>query len=354
MKRITLLLASVLSIASARAELYLFSTVSSTTFPFIGVKGINNNGDLVGTAFDTAGRPVAFIYSGSTLTAHPSPGPSHSTWGDAINSAGTIVGLCDRTGSPLGNANHAFYATKTGTSVDFDSNFSRNSEATAIIDSNYVIGTLSTKPGQTYASQSFLGNTDGWILPLGSTLGNSFVADGLNDSIVIVGNGPFGGETYNAFTGQVTYLGYALNNNWSNHASAINHTGVVAGKVNSQGYLWTAGTATLFGSNVSTVNAMNANGDVVGSLSNGHAFVYIHSNGHFLDLNTVVSSSVTATWTLASGVGINDHGVIAGQARRLSTPTEYPTYGQYVYVPFKLSPLILISIPIPPVAVKAQ
>lgn len=335
MKSITLLLIGLITVASAQAETYFFSSISDPTFPFIGVKGINNNGDLVGTAYDTGNRPVAFRYSGTTLYNYPSPGPAHSTFGNAINNNGTIVGECDRNGSVL----HAFYASPGGSSVDFDGNFSRNSEATAIIDSNYVVGTVGNQP--------FLGHTSGWILPLGSTLGNSFVADGLNDSLVIVGNGPFGGETYNALTGTITYLGYALSNNWSNHAAAINQNGVVAGKVGAQGYLWSAGTATIFGANIAYVSGMNANGDVVGSLTNGHGFVYLHSNGHFLDLNSTVASSVSATWTLVDAAGINDHGVITGNARRLSTPAEYPTYGMYVYAPYKLTQLILWPLPRP-------
>jgi len=354
MKRITLLLATLLSVASARAEFYFFNSISSPNYPLLGVKGINNNGDLVGTAFDTAWRPVAFRYSGTTLSIYPSPGPSHSTSAYGINNAGVIVGECDRTGSPQGSVEHAFYAAPGGSSIDFDSNFSRNSQAVAVTDNGYVVGSLFVNPGPSYSAQAFIGNTNGWILPLGSTLGTSFVANGLNNTLVIVGNGPFGGETYNAINGTISYMGYALGNNWTNQAAVINNNGVVAGKVGSQGYLWSNGTVTYFGSNIAYISGININGDVVGTLTNGHGFVYIHSDGHFLDLNTVVSSSVTSVWTLMDGVGINDHGVITGQAQRPSTQAEYPTYGPYVSVPFKLSPFILIPIPRPivsPVAV---
>jgi probable HAF family extracellular repeat protein len=345
MKSITLLLAGLVSLTTARAEFYLFSSVSSPSYPYIYASGINNNGDLVGTAYDTASRPVAYRYSGGSLHIYPSPGPSHSTWGNAINNNGTIVGLCDRTGHPSGNVEHAFYATTSGSSVDFDSDFSRNSEAKAIVDSGYVVGSLWTSGVPSPSTQSFLGHTGGWIMPLGPVLGASYKAVGLNDSLVVVGNGPWGGETYNAFSGTVTYMGYALSNNWTNKAAAINHSGVIAGQVGSQGYLYDAGAATLFGANVSQVTAMNNNSDVVGSLTSGHAFVYIHSNGHFLDLNTCVSSSVSAQWTLVSASGINDKGVICGHARRLATAAEQPIYGMYVYAPFKLSPLVLIPLP---------
>jgi hypothetical protein len=349
MKRITLLLASLILVASAQAEFYLFNPISSPGYPLLGVKGINNNGDLVGTAFDTAWRPVAFRYSGSSLSIYASPGPSHSTWAYGINNAGVIVGECDRTGAPQGSVDHAFYAAPSGSAIDFDSNFSRNSQAAAVTDNGYVVGSI-FNPGPNYSSQAFLGNTNGWILPLGATLGNSFVADGLNNTLVIVGNGSFGGETYNALNGTVSYMGYALTHNWSNHAAAINNNGVVAGKVGSQGYLWTNGTATLFGSNIQYVSGMNINGDVVGTLTNGHGFVYIHSNGHFLDLNSIVASSVTSVWTLTDGVGINDHGAITGQAHRPSTAAEYPIYGDYVSVPFKLSPFIFVFVPIQPIS----
>lgn len=345
MKSLTFLLAGLVALTTARAEFYLFTSVSSPSYPYIYASGINNNGDLVGSAYDSGSRPVAYRYSGSTLYTYPSPGPSHSTWGNAINNSGTIVGVCDRTGHPLGNVEHAFYATTSGSSTDFDSDFTRNSEAKAIIDSNYVVGTLSAAGGPAVSTQSFLGHTSGWIMPLGPVLGASYRAVGLNDSLVVVGNGPWGGETYDALTGTITYLGYALSYNWSNKAAAINHSGVIAGQVGTQGYLYSAGSASLFGANVAQVTAMNGNSDVVGSLTSGHAFVYIHSSGHFLDLNTCVASSVAAVWTLTDATGINDKGMICGHARRLATAAEQPIYGTYVYAPFKLSPFIFIPLP---------
>ena len=324
--------------ASVRAEFYLYQEIGTTpSYTFYGAAGINNNGEVVGTAFDTANRPVAVRYAGGVLNIAPSPGPSHSTWGNGINATGTIVGLCDRTGHPSGNVLHVFYANPGSPAVDFDSNFTRNSEAKAINDSGYVVGTV--------GSQAFLGHTSGWIFPLASTLGNNFVARGLNNSIVVVGNSaPFGGLTYNAWTGDITFLGFALG--WNNEASAINASGVVAGKVGTQGFLYNAGVVTLFGSNITTVSGINGNGDVVGTTSLGHGFVYLKTSGHFLDLNTVVASSISSIWTLVAATGINDHGAICGSARRLATAADGPGVGTYVYRAFKITPFIFFPLPL--------
>jgi hypothetical protein len=330
MKILFLSLLACLVTLTARAELYLYTDLgTSNSYVYIAPAGISNNGSIVGSAYENTGdgRPVAFTYTSGTIHLVPSPGPAHSAWGNAINSFGTIAGLCDRNGSVL----HEFYAPAGGAAVDFDSDFTRNSEAVAINDSNFVVGKASAQP--------FLGHTSGWMLLLGSTLGNSFQPRGLNSNLEIVGNGPFGGMVYNAWTGTSTYMGFALGT-FSNQANAINSTGTVAGKVGTQGYLYASGLVTYFGSGVSEVKAMNSAGDTVGT-ANNHAFVYLRASGHFVDLNNAVTSSISSTWTLVSATGINDSGVICGQARRPSTPAESATYGAYVYRGYRLSPFIL-------------
>jgi hypothetical protein len=87
-------------------------------------------------------------------------------------------------------------------------------------------------------------------------------------------------------------------------------------------------------------------GDVVGTAS-GHAFVYLRASNEFIDLNTAISASTAATWTLISATGINDDGVICGQARRLATPADGPDYGMYVYRAFKLRPFPIFYFPLP-------
>jgi probable HAF family extracellular repeat protein len=324
---------------AVRAEFYLFTDLGTYgSYTYLGASGINSKGDVVGTSYESSGRPVAFRHSAGAFSGIISPGPSHSTWGNAINDAGTVVGLCDRTGHPLGNVTHAFYASPAGSAVDFDSNFTRNSEAKAINESGYVVGSLT--------GQSFLGHTSGWIMPLGPILGNDFAARDLNNNFVVVGNGFWGGMTYNALSGAITYLGFDLGN-WTNRAAAINDAGVITGKVGAQGFLDAGGSVTLFGSAVAEVMGINATADVVGSTTNEHAFVYLKSSGHFLDLNTVVASSVSTVWTLTVASGINDKGVICGQARRLATLADGPGYGIYVYRAFKLTPFILIHFPPP-------
>jgi probable HAF family extracellular repeat protein len=321
--------------AITQAASYIFTDLGSLPpYNFFSPTGINNSGAVVGTAYDTGGRPVAFRHTSGAFQMIASPGPAHSAWGNGINSAGTIVGLCDRTGSRL----HAFYSNLGGPAVDFDSDFTRNSEAVAINDFNYVVGTAS--------SQAFLGNTGGWMMLLGDTLGENFRATDINNSFVLTGNnGAWGGLTYNAWSGSVTYLGWALGS-FNNRAGAINESGVVAGKKGTQGFLYDGGAVTYFGASVSEVKAINASGNVVGT-ANGRAFVYLRASSTFIDLNTAIAPSVAATWTLISATGINDSGVICGQARRLATPADGPGYGMYVYRAFKLTPLPIIIFPLP-------
>ena len=321
--------------ATTHAAYYLYSDLGApASYPFVSPTGINNAGQIVGTAYDTAGRPVAFRQSAGSFHIYPSPGPAHSAWGNSINTAGTIVGFCDRNGGTY----HAFYAATTGSAVDFDSNFTRNSEAVAINDSGYVVGVAS--------SQAFLGHTGGWIHLLGSTVGANFVAKDINNDFVIAGyDTTWGGKTYDVGTGTTTYLGFALGS-FSNRAYAINEGGEVAGVVGTQGFLYSSGIVEKFGANVTAVKAVNADGDVVGT-ANGKAFVYLRDSDEFIDLNTAISATTAATWTLISATGINDGGVICGQARRLATPADGPGYGMYVYRAYKLRPLLIFYPPFP-------
>ena len=321
--------------ATTHAAYYLYSDLGTpASYPWVYPTGINNAGQIVGTAYDTASRPVAFRHATGSFHIYPSPGPAHSAWGNGINAAGTIVGYCDRNGSTY----HAMYAATTGNSVDFDSNFNRNSEAVAINDSGYVVGVAS--------SQTFIGHTSGWIHLLGSTVGANFVAKDMNNDFVIAGyDTTWGGKTYDVGTGTSTYLGFALGS-FSNRAYAINESGEVAGTVGTQGFLYSSAFVKKFGANVTEVKAVNADGDVVGT-ANGKAFVYLRDSDEFIDLNTAISPITAATWKLISATGINDGGVICGVARRLATPADDPSLGMYVYRPYKLRPLIIFVPPFP-------
>src|SRR5882724_991455 len=191
---------------TANAQFYLYKDLGTVgTYKNIMPAGINNNGDIVGTACDEQSRFVAFRYTGASgISLIASPGPAHSAWGYAINSAGTIVGMCDRNGSVL----HEFYDQVGLPAVDPDADFSRDSEALAITDSGYVVGIEGGQP--------FLGNYQGWIYPLGATLGTKFVPTGLSPNLEVVGNDVWGGSIWNFWTNTRTYLGFALGT-WSNH-----------------------------------------------------------------------------------------------------------------------------------------
>ncbi|WP_138223350.1 hypothetical protein [Nibricoccus aquaticus] len=333
--KLLLCLVALVFTATANAAFYLFSDLGApASYPWVIPTGINNAGQIVGSAYDLGGHPVAFRLASGTFYTHPSPGPAHSSWGNAINSTGIIAGLCDRNGSIY----HACYVTPGGgLAVDFDSDFTRNSEAVSINDSNYVVGTASSQP--------FIGHTSGWIFLLGSTIGGNFVPKDMNNDFVMAGyDTTWGGKTYDVGSGTTTYLGWALGS-FSNRAYAINERGEVAGTVGSQGFLYSGGVAVKFGSSVTEVKAVNTDGDVVGTAS-GKAFVYLRDTAQFIDLNTAISAATAATWTLLSADGINDGGVIVGRARRLATPADDPGAGMYIYRGYRLRPFVFIPLPL--------
>jgi probable HAF family extracellular repeat protein len=318
----------------AQAQFYIFKDLGTyASYNYFDVAGINNNGEVVGTAYEAVGRPVAYRHAGGSFYIAPSPGPAHSAWGYAINAGGTIAGMCDRNGSTL----HTFHRAPGGPSVDIDSDWGRDSSIVAINDSGYVAGQADSEP--------FLGHTSGWMWLMGATLGADFNVTDVNNGLVMVGNGPWGGMIYNVGTGVKTYLGYALGT-WSNTASVINESGVVAGTKGGEGFIYDAGSVTLFGANVAAVTGINKNGDVVGVTTGERAFVYLRATHQFLDLNTLVASTISSKWTFIDAGGINDDGVIAVQARRLATEEDGEGYGMYVYRAAKLSPFRFRPLPI--------
>jgi len=108
-----------------------------------------------------------------------------------------------------------------------------------------------------------LGNTSGWMVSLGDKLGDDFKPEGINNRFDIVGNGASGGLVYNAWSKTITYMGNALGT-FSNVASVINQNGMVAGLVGGKGYLYSEGSVVYFGAHISSINGINAQGDVVG------------------------------------------------------------------------------------------
>jgi hypothetical protein len=96
------------------------------------------------------------------------------------------------------------------------------------------------------------------------------------------------------------------------------------------------------------VSALNANGDVVGSTTAGHAFVYLKKTNSFIDLNSAISPKISNIWTLINASGINDSGQICGQARRPALPEDGLGYAQYVYRAYTVSPSgLVVQFPFP-------
>lgn len=267
-------------------------------------QGINNNNQVVGTGFVPGyGGPEAFISSGGKTQMYTFPSAYLDCLGFGINDAGTIVGE-----GTTATGEHALYALFGHAAVDIDGNPQRNSSAKTINNNGYFAGKVNNQPA--------LGSTtSGWISTLGATLGNDFYITQMNDNLALVGYGHLGGAIYDIGSGTVTQLSSVLGT-LNNKATAINQAGVVAGTLGNVGFVYSNGAVTLFGNNILSVNGINAKGNIVGTLTNGHGFICSGASHTITDLNSLVGSEISNTWTIAQATGINDHDTICGIATR--------------------------------------
>ena len=269
--------------------------------------GINNKGQVVGSADTTNGSGHAFLYDSGHMTDLGTLGGSTSG-ASAINDNGQIVGAA----YSASGANHAFLYGGIGM-VDLGTMGGSWSIARGINNYGQVVG---------YANIGGYGHgflySGGIMTDLNTLTGVSCNGYAINDKAQLAGNAfPSGSHYGSAFLysgGSLTYLG----NYYGSIATAINNKGQVVVNPNgttSHALLYDRGRTIDLGtlwSSFSDAYGINDSGQVVGmayaALDTPHAFLY--SGGHMSDLNNLVAPGSGLTLTYANG--INAAGQIVG------------------------------------------
>ena len=295
--------------------------------------GINAQGMASGSVFG-AGRSVAVSTGGGggfqAIDMSGLPGVTSSS-GAAIDGHGDVTGTFF---DSIDGKYHAF-ETSNGKAVDYGTFAGAkfqgaNSWGVASSATGEMVGTARLVDGTEVAFRSTSpGTLTAISLPGGSQFGQ---AGGINGAGTAVGTYLTGAGVYKVFVdkegapatdllSQYSTRGFGLNS----YAAAINDRGDVAGygDFNGQTHAFIAGADGKFtdigvtGGFSSSISAgINNLGQVVGQLGGGggssHALIYDPTAGLF-DLNTLLTPSDQAIWTLTSATGINDNDQIVGQ-----------------------------------------
>ena len=243
-----------------------------------------------------------------------------------LNSRGQAVGW-SVSGKNLGDSLAVTHAClfSAGSVIDLGTLGGRTSQAFAINAGGRIVGVSQVGPGVRHA---FL-YRDGKMIDLGTLPGGTFsLAYDINDAGQIAGISETAAHAVHGFLwqrghmadlgalpgGQVS-LAYALNGLGQAAGSAViggqyHAVRLFGGKLSDLGTLGTDPAAAL---------GINDDGQIVGAsnvtMTRRHAFLW--ENGHLLDLNTLISSSLG--WTVLTAESINRTGQIACVARTKSS-----------------------------------
>ncbi len=286
--------------------------------------GINNKGQVVGSAEFSNGATRGFIWSNGQMKSLGSLA-NNTSIARAINNNGQVVGYA--LVAPY-NARHAFvYSNNFMHDIGTLGNDGQT-DAYAINDKGQIVGSL-----------DFITNNDRVLFPFiydGGTMQNiglygddvASYALGINFEGNVVGKSFASGYTsIYAFSwkfGNMQNIGTLPGNN-SSQANAINNNGQIVGVVFNSGgsgnihpFIYDGeklkDLGVLDGFTDSEAHAINNLGQVVGEASSSqildrHAFLY--SGGQMIDLNNRVVNK-NSEWISMSATGINDLGQIVG------------------------------------------
>ena len=315
-----LLLSSVASVSGAVTYRVTNLGTLGVSYNYSTALGINNNGQIVGDSYDSAGHSHAFLYNnGAMQGAMQDIGTLGGTgvYAMAINDDGHIVGYSNISGN---GSYHAFlYNSETMQDLGTLPGLS-NSIAYAINKSGLVVGASGNNGGNGPGHGFFY--SGGTMQDLGALPGFS------NDGASAINNyGQVAGQAFNPGTdvahaflcsnGVMRDLGtlgadcnvFGMNDagqvvGWSENINAGNNYHAF---LCDNGVMKDIGT---LGGNTSCACDINDSGQVVGwsnTSSTPHAFLY--ANGTMIDLNTLVSGS---GWTFRQANAINENGQIVG------------------------------------------
>jgi len=286
-------------------------------------RGINATGGITGsTEVSNSDNSQIFFYSDGTMTGLGTLG-GNSGIGNGINASAQIAGYSQN----ASGAYRAFLATN-GTLTDLGDLGGGSAVAYAINDLGLVVGSAVTSDGSNhpflYSSGSMID-----LGTLGSPAGNLFwnTANGINNSGEVAGTSYDAQGNFRGFVwknGTMKEMG-TLGGLWS-QAYAINNKGQITGLSYTRsglahGFIANCGTCALKdlepADSLMTVwgFGINDSGVVVGQAtfaSGYHAFVY--SNGQIQDLNKLIPAGTG--WVLVEAYAINNAGQIVGMAMR--------------------------------------
>ena len=298
----------------------------------VQVYGINARGQVAGSLSNGTGLH-AFVTNATTnaiIILNDLNGPGNG-YAEAygINASGKATGLSYL---PSGSYHAFINDTATNTPIDLGSLDGGNSWGDAINASGQVTGFDGVHAFITNAATNA-------IIDLGTLGSAASVGTGINDSGQVTGyDGPYGEPTHafitNATTHAMTDLG-TLGGRVS-AAYGINASGQVTGYANLSGdaaahaFITDASTHAMtdlgtLGGTFSEGLGINASGQVTGVSTtatdlSGHGFLY--TNGHMLDLNSLLSPTQAALYTIISGQAINDRGQIAAVGYPNAAPSQ--------------------------------
>ena len=319
--------AMLLASASQAQVQFQFKDLGTLGGPNSWATGINNVGEIVGySRFNNFNSVTgAALWSSNTIKALDGLSGTNS-YALAINDSGKIVGSADtvQPGS-WDEPSHAVSwhrGSTTATDLGTLYNSFTSSSATAISSNGQVAGWSHDENTASNNVTVWQGSQMTDITP-----GSSYsYANGINNSGDVVGN-QFWQATlwHNGETITLDGLG-----GFNSGANAINNAGQIVGSAQddnwvSHAMLWQNGTTTVLGTlggSSAGASAINNLGYIVGSsdtvADTSHATLWIGNSK--VDLNNFISADAArAGWVLSNATGINDHGVIIGNAYNINT-----------------------------------
>ncbi|MBT9597581.1 MAG: hypothetical protein IV094_16490 [Vitreoscilla sp.] len=313
---------SILAGASAQAHEYKFTVLPFPGGASILANGVNNQGQVVGNAYDQNGTDQAVVWHWGVQTVLQGLGGSSRPF--AINRHGQSVGYSY-------NPNYGFQAVRWDgaipTVLELPPGYSAVS-AVAINAHGQVAGNAEVL---NHPSHAVRWGAHGRAVILDSLGGWQSVASGINRDGDVVGFiwRPNGSDEMKpvVWHGSVpTFLDVLYATQCCNQASAINDRGQIVGWSSVPGggtvqaVVWngTKPTALQALSDADNALAINNMQQAVGTSdagSVGRAALWNLTTGEGVDLNTYLTvAQRRAGWTLTSARGINDRGVIVGFA----------------------------------------